>query len=126
MNVRMWTALVVAAACIAPVAIRAQSPRPDAALPDWSGVWAMQGNTVFDRATVQPPTGRAGDAGVRESPPYNPEWEAIYKKNIDLIKQGRFPDPITTCGTPHGFPRAMNLPDVYEFAVTRDAVYILA
>ena len=63
---------------------QAQSPssRP---LPDWSGVWAMQGNTVFDRASVQPPTGRAGDAGVRESPPYNDEWEAIYRRNIDRV-----------------------------------------
>jgi hypothetical protein len=97
-----------------------------AALPDWSGVWAMQGPTVFDRATVRPPDGRAGDAGVREVPPYRDEWEAKYKKNIDLIGQGRLPDPITTCGTPHGFPRVMNLPDVYEFAVTRAAVWILA
>jgi hypothetical protein len=100
-----------------------QSP---AALPDWSGIWAMQGPTVFDRATVRPPDGRAGDTGVRELPPYRDEWEAKYKKNVDLIGQGRLPDPITTCGTPHGFPRVMNLPDVYEFAVTRAAVWILA
>ncbi len=103
-----------------------QATPPPAALPDWSGVWAMQGPTVFDRATVRPPDGRAGDAGVREFPPYNDEWEAKYKKNIDLIAKGRLADPITTCGTPHGFPRAMNLPDVYEFAVTRDAVWIVA
>jgi hypothetical protein len=103
-----------------------QTTQPPAALPDWSGVWAMQGPTVFDRATVRPPDGRAGDAGVRELPPYKDEWEAKYKKNIDLIAQGRLPDPITTCGTPHGFPRVMNLPDVYEFAVTREAVWILA
>jgi hypothetical protein len=103
-----------------------QATQSPAALPDWSGVWAMQGPTVFDRATVRPPDGRAGDAGVREVPPYKDEWEAKYQKNIDLIRQGRLPDPITTCGTPHGFPRVMNLPDVYEFAVTRDAVWILA
>ena len=87
---------------------QAQSPssRP---LPDWSGVWAMQGNTVFDRASVQPPTGRAGDAGVREAPPYNDEWEAIYRRNIDRVKAGAFPDPVSTCGTPHGFPRIMDV-----------------
>lgn len=95
-------------------------------LPDWSGVWAMEGGTVFDRATVQPPNGRAGQPGVREFPPYNAEWEAVYRRNIELVKEGRFPDPITTCGTPHGFPRLMNLPDVYEFAVTPGAVWILA
>jgi hypothetical protein len=96
------------------------------ALPDWSGVWAMQGGTVFDRATVQPPNGRSGQPGVREFPPYNQEWEAIYRRNIELVRDGNFPDPISACGVPHGFPRIMNVPDVYEFAVTRDAVYILA
>ena len=96
------------------------------ALPDWSGVWSMQGGTVFDRATVQPPDGRSGQAGVREFPPYNEEWEAIYRRNIELVRDGRFPDPISACGIPHGFPRIMNVPDVYEFAVTRGAVYILA
>jgi len=96
------------------------------ALPDWSGVWAMQGPTVFDRATVQPQNGRTGQAGVREFPPYNEEWEAIYRRNIELVRSGTFPDPISACGVPHGFPRIMNVPDVYEFAVTRAAVYILA
>jgi hypothetical protein len=86
----------------------------------------MQGNTVFDRTTVQPPNGRAGEPGVRESPPYNDEWEGRYRKNIELVRQGRFPDPVSTCGTLHGFPRIMNVPDVYEFAVTRDAVYVIA
>ena len=94
--------------------------------PDWSGVWSMQGGTVFDRATVQPANGRSGQPGVREFPPYNEEWEAIYRRNIELVREGRFPDPISACGVPHGFPRIMNVPDVYEFAVTPDAVYILA
>jgi hypothetical protein len=101
----------------------AQAPSP---LPDWSGIWAMQGNTIFDRATVQPPEGRAGEPGVREFPPYTDEWEARYRKNIELVRQGRFPDPISVCGVPHGFPRIMNLPDVYEFAITREAVWIVA
>ena len=104
-------------------AVRAQ---PAAARPDWSGVWAMQGPTVFDGATVRPPDGRTGQPGVREFPPYNEEWEAIYRRNIELVREGNFPDPISVCGVPHGFPRIMNVPDVYEFAVTRDAVYILA
>jgi hypothetical protein len=102
--------------------VQAQSP----ALPDWGGIWGMQGNTVFDRASVQPPTGRAGEPGVREFPPYNDEWEAKYRRNIELVRQGRFPDPVSTCGTLHGFPRIMNVPDVYEFAVTPNATYIIA
>jgi hypothetical protein len=94
--------------------------------PDWSGIWAMQGGTVFDRATVEPPNGRSGQPDVRERPPYNEEWEAKYLANIALVREGRFPDPVSVCGTPHGFPRIMNVPDVYEFAVTSDAVYVIA
>jgi hypothetical protein len=105
------------------VVARAQA---QATLPDWSGVWAMQGPTVFDRASVQPPNGRTGQPGVREFPPYNEEWEAIYRRNVELVAQGRFPDPVSLCGVPHGFPRMLNLPDVYEFAVTPAAVYVLA
>jgi len=96
-----------------------------AQLPDWSGVWQMIGPTIFDGATVEPKNGRAGDAGVREHPPYNAEWEAIYLKNIEAVKKGLFPDPITNCGIPHGFPRVMNVPDVYEFAITPQQVWIL-
>jgi hypothetical protein len=99
--------------------------QPPATLPDWSGVWQMVGPTIFDGATVEPKNGRAGDAGVRERPPYNAEWEAIYQKNIEGVKKGLFPDPITNCGIPHGFPRVMNVPDVYEFAITPQQVWIL-
>jgi hypothetical protein len=41
------------------------------------------------------------------------------------VKQGLFPDPVSTCGTPHGFPRILNVPDVYEFAVTSQQVWVL-
>lgn len=118
--------LVIGAIAACPPVASAQAAHAAGSVPDWSGIWQMVGPTVFDRATVQPPNGRAGEAGVRESPPYKDEWEAIYKKNIELIKQGKFPDPVSTCGTPHGFPRIMNVPDVYEFAVTPAATYILA
>ncbi|PYS53945.1 MAG: hypothetical protein DMG13_10525 [Acidobacteria bacterium] len=94
-------------------------------LPDWSGVWQMIGNTVFDRATVDPSNGAAGQAGVREHPPYNKEWEALYQQNVESVRQGRFPDPLTNCGIPAGFPRIMNLPDVYEFVVRPEQVWIL-
>lgn len=101
------------------VQARAQS------LPDWSGVWAMQGGTVFDRAT-QEGEGGSGTPGVRERPPYNEEWEAKYQRNLALRDEGRLPDPNSLCGLPTGFPRIMNLPDVYEFAVTPQATWIIA
>jgi len=119
---RAWLASFIAAGALLGASTRVGA---QPSLPDWSGVWAMEGGTIFDRATVQPPNGRSGTPGVREFPPYTDEWEALYRKNIELVNEGRFPDPITTCGTPHGFPRLMNLPDVYEFAVTPAAVWIL-
>lgn len=108
------------------VNVQGQSTTKPGTLPDWSGAWVMEGPTVFDPATVQPRSGRAGDAGVREFPPYTDEWEALYRSHIELVKQGTFPDPISTCGTPHGFPRMMNVPDVYEFAVTPEKVIVVA
>src|SRR5215813_5666168 len=94
-------------------------------LPDWSGVWQMQGGTVFDRATQ---TGQGGSTsiGVREHPPYNAEWEAIYRKNLELSDNNQFPDVITNCGVPVGFPRIFNVPDPYEFVVRPEQVWILA
>jgi hypothetical protein len=119
-------ACAVMICCLTWVAVNGQSAASPPALPDWGGAWLMEGPTVFDRATVQPKNGRAGDAGVRESPPYNAEWEAIYRKHIELVKEGTFPDPISNCGTPHGFPRMMNVPDIYEFAVTPEKVIMIA
>ena len=94
-------------------------------LPDWSGVWAMNSGTIFDRATVEG-QGGSNTPGVREHPPYNAEYEAKYLRNLQLRDDGLFPDPLSICGIPSGFPRIMNLPDVYEFAVTHKQVWIIA
>jgi hypothetical protein len=103
-----------------------QSPLPTYdKLPDWSGAWSMMGGTVFDRAS-QTGQGGALAVGVREHPPYTAEWEAKYQKNVALKDQGRFPDVITNCGVPAGFPRMFNLPDPYEFAVRPEETWILA
>ena len=93
-------------------------PASAAPLPDWSGVWELVGGTLFDRATAEPPDARAGDPGARERPPYNAEWEAKYLANISRVAADRFPDPITGCGVPVGFPRVMQVVDGYEFVVT--------
>ena len=82
-------ALVLSGAVSLPAGTaRAQAP---AALPDWSGVWAMDGPTIFDRASVQPPNGRSGQPGVREFPPYTEEWEAIYSAQHRARKTGIVP-----------------------------------
>jgi hypothetical protein len=103
----------------------AQIPLAFEELPDWSGVWQMVGPTVFDRASVQPPDGRAGGAGVREYPPYNEEWEAKYVANIDQVRRGRFPDPLSICGTSPGYPRMLNVPGAIEFILRPEQVWIL-
>ena len=93
-------------------------------LPDWSGVWAMMGGTIFDQDTKIGDGGSTA-VGVREHPPYNDAYEAKYLANLALRDAGVFPDPNSFCGIPTGFPRLMNLPDVYEFAVTPKQVWII-
>lgn len=115
------TAAALAVAALFSIPAAAQ----DAELPDWSGVWQMTSNTVFDQATVEPPGGNSNTPGTREYPPYNDEWEAKYTANRTLVAEGRFPDPISVCGTPVGFPRLMNQPGVYEFVVRPEQFWIL-
>jgi hypothetical protein len=93
-------------------------------LPDWSGAWSMVGGTVFDTGT-QTGTGGSITPGVREHPPYNAEWEAIYAKNLALRDKGLFPDTQTNCGVPVGFPRMFNMPDPYEFVIRPEQFWIL-
>src|SRR5882672_2754540 len=119
----LWTGVVIL--LLAGLAL-GQSPVPAYdKLPDWSGAWSMLGGTVFDRAT-QTGQGGALAVGVREHPPYNAEWESKYTKNVALKDQGRFPDVVTNCGVPSGFPRMFNLPDPYEFSVRPEETWILA
>lgn len=95
-------------------------------LPDWSGVWSMTSNTVFDQATVDPPGGNANIVGTREFPPYNDEWEAIYAENRARDARGELPDPTSICGTPIGYPRMMNQPGAMEFVLRPEQVWVLS
>lgn len=112
---------------LAPGTSRAQGDTPPdfGDLPDWSGVWQMIGGTVFDQATRE---GEGGSTtpGVREHPPYNAEWEAMYREHLALRDQQRFPDVISNCGVPAGWPRIFNLPDVYEMVVRPEQTWILS
>lgn len=117
--------IAIAAAVLAAAspALAAEAVTPWSALPDWSGVWTMQGGTVFDRATVNDVQGGAGTAGMRERPPYTPQWEERYVKNIAGVADGTFPDPLTFCGIPAGMPRMINQPDGYDWIVTPGQVW---
>ncbi len=94
-------------------------------LPDWSGVWQMVGNTVFDQATKTPANGVAGLPGTTEAVPYNAEWRKKYEANMARVAADRFPDPVTACSTPSGFPRDLNTPDTNEFVVRPEQSWIL-
>jgi hypothetical protein len=131
MGVRMKGVALVAglvAAALAGQAAAASAPKGTdlKGLPDWSGVWSMIGNTVFDRETVQPPNAAAGiTMGAREHPPLTPPWFERYTRNIAGVTDGTFPDPATFCGIPVGMPRMVNSPDGYEWVVTPKQVWML-
>ena len=90
----MW---VAPGLCVAQSA--SATPKPDDALPDWSGVWSMVGGTVFDRAT-QTGQGGAISVGVRSHPPYNAEWEAIYQSHLERRDKNLFPTRSPTAACP--------------------------
>lgn len=92
-------------------------------MPDWTGVWTMIGNTVFDQATKVGTA--AGAPGTRETIPYKPEWQAKYLANQKMVDEDRWPDPQTSCGIVAGFPRALNVPDTYEFINRPEGSWIL-
>ena len=103
-------------------------------LPDWSGTWSRRGDTVFDHGTwtlngqpADPNSPGAGvsDPGTRANPPYNAEWEAIYREHLALRDAGLFPAPLTRCIS-HGFPRIFNALAPVEFVVRPEQTWILA
>jgi len=103
-------------------------------LPDWSGTWSRRGDTVFDHGTwtlngvpADPNSPGAGVSapGTRANPPYNDEWEAIYREHLALRDAGLFPDPLTRCIS-HGFPRIFNALAPVEFVVRPEQTWILA
>ena len=73
------------------------------------GFW----ETTPEQALEPPPPADS----PRRHPPYTPKFEAIYRDNLARIAADRFPDPISICGTPAGWPRMLALPDAYEFVV---------
>jgi hypothetical protein len=99
----------------------------EGSLPDWGGVWERyEGNGgMFDVSTTKPPDGRAGTAGVRQFPPLTEAWEKKYQATLELVSNGRLPDPLSICGTPAGYPRLLALPDVYEFIVRPEEFWII-
>ncbi len=106
-------------ACSTPLAVLAAQATP---LPDWSGIWQLRGR---GEAKASATAGAAAKVGERNLPPYNAEWQKKFNANAALANQDRFPDPLSFCGIPVGYPRVLNLPDSYEFVVRPERVWIL-
>ena len=103
----------------------AQSPPRTADLPDWSGAWTRSTGAFYESTAEQalePPP--AADS-PRRKPPYTPKFEALYRDNVARIAGDRFPDPISVCGTPAGWPRLLALPDAYEFVTRPEQTWVL-
>ncbi len=121
-------------ACLVPAGVGAADMPAFTDLPDWSGTWSRRGGTVFDRGTwtlngvptnPDSPGADVSAPGARANPPYNAEWEAIYREHLALRDAGLFPDPLTRCIS-HGFPRIFNALAPVEFVVRPEQTWILA
>jgi len=104
----------------------AQSSERAAALPDWSGAWTRASGGFWETTPEQALEPPPPPDSPRRHPPYSPKFEAIYRDNLAHIAADRFPDPISICGTPAGWPRMLALPDAYEFVVRPEQTWLLS
>jgi hypothetical protein len=96
-------------------------------LPDWSGVWRLKGSP----ALLDVEDGKSFVPGVRDHPPYKPDWEEKYK--VDLIRaehQGDpdYPNPLVDTHTVFcaaGIPHLIATPFDYEFGITPEMVWLV-
>jgi len=97
-----------------------------AALPDWSGLWRVNGSIGLISAT-EPPIFRRGN---RNTAPYRPEWEARYEEMaIRAEDQGNMQSehPVVDSHTVYcaaGVPRLVATPFDYMFVVQPEMTLI--
>jgi hypothetical protein len=119
--------LLLAGALIASASVAsAQSRARTTALPDWSGAWTRTTGGFWETTPEQAFEPAPPPDSPRRQPPYTPKFEAIYRDNLARIAADRFPDPISICGTPAGWPRMLALPDAYEFVVRPEQTWLLS
>lgn len=95
-------------------------------LPDWSGAWTRATGQFYESTPEQALEPPPAVDSPRRRPPYTPKFQALFEENLRRIAADRFPDPISLCGTPAGWPRMLALPDAYEFVVRPEQTWILA
>jgi hypothetical protein len=115
-----WLACVACAGAQAETNVSAQSKSAAPAtkmtwdkLPDWSGIWVMEGRIMFDNSGKDP---------TRQFPPYRPEYEAKYAAIVKDAVAGKEFDPLTYC-LPAGFPRVLTEPFLQEFVLRPEQVW---
>lgn len=108
-------------------AAAAPALRSPESLPDWTGVWQNQGpptsTDLFDGGTGEPRGCAALSQPCRSHPPYRPDWEARYEKNLATARAGTLPDPLTRC-FPRSTPGNMRSPDTIEFVPRPERTWI--
>ena len=82
-------------------------------LPDWSGIWVMEGRIIFDNSGKDP---------TRQFPPLKPAYEAKYAATVKDAVNGKEFDPLTYC-LPAGFPRVLAEPFLQEFVLRPEQVW---
>ncbi len=108
------------------LAAYAQSLPKAGDLPDWSGAWTRSTGQFYESTPEQALEPAPPADSPRRRPPYTPKFAAIYEQNLALIAADRFPDPISICGTPAGWPRMLALPDAYEFVIRPEQTWLLS
>jgi hypothetical protein len=95
-------------------------------LPDWSGAWTRSTGQFYESTPEQALEPPPPADSPRRRPPYTPKFAALYEQNLALIAADRFPDPISICGTPAGWPRMLALPDAYEFVIRPEQTWLMS
>jgi hypothetical protein len=117
----VWASLALALGAAMTSPVWAQGAKPAAKhrmpkweeLPDWTGMWSMEGRIIFDSSSKDP---------NRQFPPLKPEYEAKYAQTVKDAIAGKEFDPLTYC-LPAGFPRVLAEPFLQEFVVRPEAVW---
>lgn len=112
-------------------------------LPDWRGVWFLEGPLVFAGAqdTMVPPDAKSQPRVIRGVEfeqgvpagtymmriPYKPEFQQQYDAVIAKARAaGRAEDPVENCWLPHGMPRLAGAgPGAVEFHLTPSRTWIM-
>lgn len=85
--------------------------------PDWYGVWESRGSLNWDPGVPQTQPDR---------PPLTPEYQARYRKVLNMAAAGKpVDDPLARC-LPLGFPRMMTMAYPFEILPGPDKITLIA